>query len=219
MPEALHRRIAASFAPIAGRPLGMLRRVEIADLIDPAAAVAARAATDRRRVRARAIGPDAPLHFLQGEIGRGRAKAVRSFLDRHDGEGVRLMVDSNGGFVDEALEIAEAVAEHRGGVRIRVLRRADSAAALVVAAGGWREAGAGASFALHRVAMEPSGRLTAARLRRLADQAEADDARCVAFLGRHCRLPASAFLGFEARNMTLTAHQAVTAGLLDRVIA
>ena len=65
-----------------------------------------------------------------------------------------------------------ALADYRGRVTCTVRRHADSAALLVYAAGDARIAGADATSAFHKLAAEkvPASRLTAAELRRVADE-------------------------------------------------
>ena len=132
------------------------------------------------------------------------------------GRPVTIWISSSGGSVEEAHAMCAELAAYPGRVTCVSRRNADSAALLVYAAADTRIAGEDSTFSLHKTAAEkvPASRLTAAELRRVADELGALDVQVAAFIGARCGASPAEISRLQSQEAVLTARQAYQLGLV-----
>lgn len=157
-------------------------------------------------------------------------------LDEKDGKApIRIMLATEGGEVDSAKRIADAILKQiTVPVSVVVTETASSAALAILAAGNVRLAFKNAKMLFHPVCYgawpdEKEGRITAAALKRIQKELERDDkdfyARCVASRESHvhrCAWTAKSLRSHVERSskeeFTLSATQARKYGFIDAVV-
>lgn len=134
---------------------------------------------------------------------------------------VAVMVDSPGGSLDAARAVVRAI-EARGGPSVAVgVQQVASAAALIFAACGRRYAHPETRFFLHPAGFErfaPTGRQTAADLKRQADRLAEADGWIVNRLVRATGRPAAEIERLMAEETEMGAHRAKAIGLVSSII-
>jgi ATP-dependent protease ClpP protease subunit len=153
---------------------------------------------------------------ITGEINSATAARVHAASRSAPSAELVILLDSVGGDTAATFAAADAIRAHRGMTTCRVMRRADSAAVLLLAACRVRTASPAAKFTLHETAADTVyGRLTGRTLRAAASRLDQADAayreRIVAYIG--CDREELAAL--ERRGATLTGQQALDLGLVN----
>jgi ATP-dependent protease ClpP protease subunit len=148
-------------------------------------------------------------------------KAVRQRLEEIRADGgtsVALLIDSNGGLLDEALQIYDAIRSFGGRVSARVVGQCASAAnCLLLAADGGREAVESAKFLLHTAAIPP-GRGTAAEHKAAASSIAAADRALVKFIASRTSTPLAKIQMAMDLAVPFGSKRALELGLIDRVL-
>jgi len=148
-----------------------------------------------------------------------RARDVRTALASGRGR-ITLRIDSEGGNLDEALEIVAALERSGRPISAHVARRCKSAAAIVLAAATHRRADLGATFLLHRCEVTPAGsaRWTAGRHQARARFLRDGDVRMIAVLARATGTPVDRLEAELATERPLDAFAALRLGLITEIV-
>ena len=148
-----------------------------------------------------------------------RARDVRTALAGGRGP-ILLRIESEGGYLDEALEIVAALEKSGRPVAAHVGRLCQSAATIVLSTASHRRADVGASFLLHRCEVTPAGsaRWTAGRHQARARLLRDGDVRMIAALARATGAPAEHLEAELATERPLNAFAALRLGLITEIV-
>jgi ATP-dependent protease ClpP protease subunit len=155
-----------------------------------------------------------------GAIDQATVRSIRAAsAGDPDGE-LLVVINSEGGDIQSAFDIASVIRSHRGGSHGRAVKECSSAGVLVLSACDRRSARPGSRFLLHsRSATTLPARRTAVDLRERADQLAEVDERCrrqiSAAIG--CR-PAEIAALERGEGTVLTATEALDLGLIDTLV-
>jgi ATP-dependent protease ClpP protease subunit len=128
-----------------------------------------------------------------------------------------LHIDSNGGLLDQAVKIADAIGTFPGHVSAKVGNQCASAAVLLLLSADDRVCDADAKFLLHTAAVPP-GRGTAAEHKAVAVDIERADAKMAQLIVRRTGAPLAKIKMAQALGVPFGAARAVELRLVDRVL-
>ena len=154
-----------------------------------------------------------------GEHGGIRARSVKAAILSGRGQ-LRLIIDSPGGLVAEAVEIYEALRNLDRPIVATVHRECSSAANIVLMAAVHRRAPLNARFLLHGTELPPGGsaRWTARRHAARASVLGSTDQQIVSIIARASGTAPERLAAELSTERTMTALQALSAGILTEVV-
>lgn len=131
---------------------------------------------------------------------------------------VFVTIDSPGGTVREAEEIAAALRAHPGRTVATVRGRCSSAATLILLACDERRAMSGATFRIHHATVKRGGRQTAEWHRLAADVLDGADRTLMAAYTSRTTAPPATLRRLMARDQTFDARRALALGFVHRIL-
>ncbi|HVA13566.1 MAG TPA: ATP-dependent Clp protease proteolytic subunit [Stellaceae bacterium] len=161
-----------------------------------------------------------PIVAILGEVLPQHASAIRATSAADPTGTLTILVSSQGGATDAALAAADAIAAHRRGRTVgRAVRACHSASIAILCACDERRARIGTTFEFHGTApLRPlAGRMTAPRLRQLADGLAATDATFRQRIAAATGTPVSQIAHLEENNVVLDTLEALNIGLLTEI--
>jgi ATP-dependent protease ClpP protease subunit len=154
---------------------------------------------------------------LVGEIDERSVSRIISAIDPD--APLNLTIESTGGNPLEGFRLFHALRAHAPPVVTMTRGRCDSAAIIAFLGGDARVAGSGATFLLHNVECDPTGRPTAAALRSQAISiAEVDQAIINVICARARGYPGWQVMAEMDAETRLTAQNALLRGLVTDVV-
>jgi ATP-dependent protease ClpP protease subunit len=154
--------------------------------------------------------------WVIGPIGLIAADLVAALQQHADAAGIVVRIDSSGGDVAGAFDVAHALLKHRARKLAIIDRACWSAAVLVAAACDRVSCRSNATVMIHPIhKVAVAG--TAVDLSNAAFAVRADDAKYLRFIERQRSIPAAVLKELHPREHFMSAEEAVALGFADRI--